>query len=662
MLFNEIQIHNLTLKNRIVMPAITLNYAPAGKVNQRIIDFYRERARGEAGLIMIGGAAVEESGAIGGIISIHQDDLIPGHSKLASTIKAAGTRAGLQLFHAGRYSFGFRYGKEVAAPSPLASRLTGHVPKEMSRDDIYEVINSFSAAARRAKQAGYDLIEIIGNSGYLINQFLSPVTNLRTDEYGGSYTNRMRFGLQIVEAVRNQVGPDFPIGVRLGGNDFVTGGNTLKEMSIFARELEKASVNLINVTGGWHESNIPQISSEVPAGAYSYLAHGIKSVVNIPVVASNRINDPQVAEEILATGQADLVSIARGFLADSWWGKKARTGHTRLIRKCIACMNCLNRLFSDQDVLCAVNPQCGREAELPVEPAGDPKKVVVIGAGPAGLEAARVAGMKGHLVSLWEKDNKIGGQWNLAAIPPGKEEFRSLLDYYEAMLDELGVEIKLNTTVTAKMVKSAFPDAVIVATGAEPSRTHINIVGQPRIMNAGNVLEGHPVTGQDIVIIGGGSVGCETALFLAEKGTISADTLKFMILHQSEDPPTIYELLTRSHYNITAVEMSQHIAGDIGKATRWSLMKQIRMRGISIKTGYRVVEINPDGVKLADNSGEVTDLKASTVIMAAGSEPNNHLYQELKDELPEIHLIGDAVNPGQVMAAIHQAFTVARQI
>lgn len=662
MLFNEIQIKNLTLKNRIVMPAITLNYAPDGKVNQRLIDLYRERARGGAGLIMVGGAAVEESGVGGGFISIHHDDFIEGHSKLTLAIKESGSRAGLQLFHAGRYSFGFRYGKKVAAPSPLASRLTGHVPEEMSSNDIYEVINSFSEAARRAQQAGYELIEVIGSAGYLISQFLSPLTNVRTDEYGGSYANRMRFGLQIIEAVRNQVGPDFPISVRLGGNDFVSGGNTLAEMAEFARELEKASVNLINVTGGWHESNIPQISAEVPVGAYSYLAHGIKSAVNIPVVASNRINDPHVAEEILSTGQADLVSIARGLLADPWWGMKAKTGQTRLIRKCIACMNCLDRLFSGQDVLCAINPQCGRESEMAITPASDPKKVVVIGAGPAGLEAARVAAMKGHLVSLWEKEDKIGGQWNLAAMPPGKEAFHSLLDYYQAILDEFEVEIKLNTTATANMVKSAFPDAVIVATGAHPFQPEIAITGQPLVISAEDVLKGQPISGPDIVIIGGGSVGCETALFLAEKGTINADTLKFMILHQSEDPKTIYDLLTRSHYRVKVVEMSKHVASDMGKATRWALIKQIRMRGISIKSRYKVVEISPTGVKIMNDAGEMSDLKANTVVLATGSQASNRLYLELKDALPEVHLVGDAINPGQVMTAIHQAFAIARQI
>jgi 2,4-dienoyl-CoA reductase (NADPH2) len=540
--------------------------------------------------------------------------------------------------------------------------LTGYVPKEMSSSDISQVINSFGEAARRAKQAGYELIEVIGSTGYLISQFLSPLTNLRTDEYGGSYTNRMRFGLKVIEAVRSQVGPDFPISVRLGGSDFVSGGNTLKEIAEFARELEKASVNLINITGGWHESTIPQISHEVPVGAYSYLAHGIKSAVNIPVAASNRINDPQVAEEIISTGQADLVSVARGFLADPSWGNKAQAGETTLIRKCIACMNCLDRLFSGQDVLCAINPQCGRETEMTITPANDPKKVVVIGAGPAGLEAARVAAEKGHMVSLWEKEDKIGGQWNLAAIPPGKEEFRSLLDYYQAVLEELDVDIKLNTTATADTVKSVFPDAVIVATGAQPSPAEITIVGQPLVMGAEDVLKGQPVVGPDIVIIGGGTVGCETAVFLAEKGTVNAAALKFMILHHSEEPQTIYDLLTRSHYSVKVVETSKHVAGDMGKATRWALMKQIRMRGIEIITGCKVDEINSLGIKMINNAGEVTDLKADTVVVAAGSHPNNHLYQELKNDLPEVYLTGDAVNPGHLMAAIHQAFAIARQI
>jgi 2,4-dienoyl-CoA reductase (NADPH2) len=660
-LFSQVKIKNLTLKNRIVMPAITLNYDPAGSVTQRMIDLYRERARGGAGLIMIGGAAVDADGVAGGFISIHDDQLIEGHRKLVTEVKRAGARVGLQLIHTGRYSFGFRDGKDVVAPSPLASRLTGFTPREMTTDDIRRVVDCFGQAALRAVQAGYDLVEIIASAGYLISQFLSPVTNQRTDEYGGSYAHRMRFGLEVIRTVRDRVGPDFPLSVRLGGNDFMTGGNTMEEIVQFAAELEKASVDLINVTGGWHESYVPQISSEVPAGGYSYLAQQVKSAVNLPVAASNRINDPQIAEEILSLGHADLVSVGRGFLADPDWANKAQSDPAS-IRKCIACGTCLDHLFSGQAVVCAINPQCGREREMAIVPANDPKKVIIIGAGPAGLEAARVAALKGHLVSLWEKSDTIGGQWNLAAKAPGKEEFCSLLIYYHTVLNDLGVEIKFNTTATSAKVKSAFPDAVIVATGAKPYCLDLVIKGDPPIIDATEVLKGHPVTGPDIVIIGAGSVGCETAVYLAEKGTISADVVKFMMLHQSETPETIYKLLTQGYYNIKVVEMTKHAASDMGKATRWALLKQMNIRGIKTIFQAKVIEINPSGVKVVSHTGEESELHADTVIMAAGSQSNNDLYQHLLGEVPEIHLIGDAVAPGRVMKAIYQAFEVALRV
>lgn len=661
MLFNEIMIKNLKLKNRIIMPAISLNYAPDGHINQRIIDFYTERACGGAGLIILGGAAIEESNSGGGLISIHSDEFIDGHSKVVKAVKDNGARVGLQLFHAGRYSFGFLLGKDVTAPSPVTSRLTGHKPREMNREDILRVIEYFGDAAVRARRAGYDLVEVIASAGYLISQFLSPVTNHRNDEYGGTLENRMRFGLQVIENIRTKAGGDFPLSVRLGGSDFIPGGVSAEEIDIFASELEKASVDLVNVTGGWHESYTPQIMSEVPRGAYAYLAARIKKKLNIPVAASNRINDSRMAEEILANHQADLVSIARGFLADPHWAEKTRWNDPRL-RKCIACMSCLDRLFSGSDVLCAINPQCGKEKENAIKPAGDPNKVVIIGAGPAGLEAARVAGLKGHLVSLWETSDKIGGQWNLACAAPGKQEFASLLDYYTQALADLDVEINLNTTATVPMIRKIFPDAVILATGAQPYEPEMPVNGKPFIVNAHEVLNGTPVSGPDIVLIGGGSVGCETALFLAAKGTIDADTLKFLMLHEAEDIATLKALITRGSYRIHLIETGPHLAPDIGKSTRWALMKHLNLMGVNIYTGYKVTEINTDGIMAVNNNGAALELKADTVVMATGSKPVAALYQALKDYELKTFLVGDATGSGKVLNAIHQAFTVANSI
>lgn len=660
MLFEPIMVGGLSLKNRVVMAAINLGYAHQGEVNQRIIDFYQKRAQGGAGLIMVGGAAVDAAGASGGLISIHDDSLLPGHRILSSSIKAAGSRAGVQLFHAGRYSFGFLEGKAVVAPSSLASKLTGFTPRELTVTDIDKIVDCFARAAGRAKEAGYELVEVIMSAGYLVNQFLSPLTNQRRDKYGGSVENRRRFPLQVIAAMRNQVGPDFPIAVRLGGSDLMPGGNGWQEMSAFAKELERASVDLINVTGGWHEAPVPQLQAEVPAGNYTYLAAKVKELVKIPVVASNRINNPALAEEILQYGQADLITIARGFVADPEWAVKARQKPER-IRKCIACMNCLDELFAGGGIGCAVNPQCGRE-ELEITTTSQPKKILIVGSGPAGLEAARVAALKGHQVVVWEKQERVGGQWNIALVPPGKQEFQSLLDFYQQELTALKVEIVLRHTATPENVKAAGFDVVVLATGASPRELTFVPDENSRVVNAWDVLNGHPVQGPDIVVVGGGSVGCETALFLADKGTLSAESLKFMMLNGAENIDTILGLLTRGSYRVKLVEMGDNLAADMVRSPRWTVLRHLRALGVESLTRTRVSAIAPGHVKVVTADNEEQQLKADTVVLALGSASDDRLYDELKSQLDEVYLIGDATSPSRLVNATRQAFDLARQM
>ena len=659
MLFEPIKINRVTLKNRIVIPAITMGFSADGQVTDRLIQLYQQRAQGGAGLIMIGGVAVQASGVYGGFLSIHNDDYIAGHEELTRHIHDAGSRAGIQLFHSGGYSSGFLTGQEVIAPSAVPSGLTGHTPREMTVEDIEQCIADFGEAAIRGKKAGYDLVEVINSAGYLINQFLSPQTNKRTDQYGGSFANRMRFGLEVIRNIRFRLGPDFAIAVRLGGSDFVTGGNTWKEMGLYARELEQSGVDLFNVTGGWHESKIPQIQSDVPRGAYAYLAAKIKAQVQVPVVASNRINDPVIAQEILENSQADLVSVARGFLADAEWGIKARGKGN--IRRCIACMACLSRLFQNQPLLCAINPQCGYEEERVLEKTDYPRKLLIIGAGPAGLEAARVAALRGHKVTVWEKEAFIGGQWNLAAIPPGKGEFASLLDYYQVELARLKVNLCLNHSADIQKTAAENPDAIIVATGAIPVSPDFSYSPDMEIVDAWDVLQGHKLRGPRITIIGGGSTGTETALFLAEKGAIDMETLRFLVLHQVEDLDTIQDLLTRGTYQVNIVEMKKSLAQDMSKAVRWLALKQIRSMGITPYLGFQVRSITGDSVVVVKDGLEEI-IPSDTVVMALGSQANDRLYRELKSLVPEVYLIGDAAGPGRVLEAIHQAFEIASRI
>lgn len=658
MLFEPIQIRQLTVKNRIVMPGFHLNYAQNGAITERLINFYRARAKGGAGLIMVGGAAVQASGVFAGWISLHEDGLIPGHQDLTAAVKSAGARIGLQLLHQGRYSAGFTENQDVAAPSAVRSRLTGFVPRELTRDQINQVVLDFGMAARRAREAGYDLVEISGSAGYLINQFLSPLTNLREDEYGGSLKNRMRFGLEVIREVRRQVRIDYPLSVRLGGQDYLTGGVTWPEMQLFAEQLEKVGVDLFNVTGGWHETAVPQLNGAVPAGAFAYLAGKIKSRVGVPVVASNRIASPQVAESILQEGKADLVSVARGLLADPEWPAKVQSG-MKPIRKCIACMLCLDQIFQRKPVICAVNPACGCEQDEIIA-ATDKKRMLVIGAGPAGLEAACTLAARGHQVTVWEQRDVIGGQWTLAAMPPGKSDFLALLEYYEKMLAQLGVDLVLKRFAAKEDVLAFAADAVIIATGARPLSELPFPCQNAQVLHAWEVLAGKPVKGPEILVIGGGAVGCETALYLAEKGALDADTARFMLIHEVEPVEEIRRLLLSGSYKVTIVEQQKGLARDMNNASRWLLIKNLNLFGVGILDQTLVEQVKEDGVILRQQETRRT-IKADTVVVATGAAAVNELYQSLAGEI-RVYLLGDAQQPGKVHDAIHSAHHLAASL
>lgn len=654
MLFEPISIHSLEVRNRIVMPGFHLNFAREGAINEKLVNFYEARSKGGTGLIMVGGAAIEPNGVFAGWISIHDNSLIAGHQRLTAAVKSHGAKIGLQLVQQGRYSAGFHEGKDVFAPSAVRSRTTGFVPREMSVGEIHKIIADFGAAARRAREAGYDLVEISVSAGYLINQFLSPLTNLRQDDYGGSPKNRMRFGLEVIAEVRRQVGADYPVSVRLGGQDFMPGGTTWKEAQEFAEELEKIGVDLFNVTGGWHETSVPQLNGEVPKGAFCYLADKIKSRVSVPVAASNRISSAQVAEQILLSGQADMVSVARGILADPQWAQKAQQGGT--VRKCIACMLCLGQIFKRQPVICSVNPLCGKE-DQPLPAAEDKKRILVVGAGPAGLEAASTLAERGHQVDLWEKQQTIGGQWRIAAVPPGKEDFLPLLDYYEQRLKEAGVNLQLGKTATPEEVLKWEADAVIIASGAVPETYLPFSCEDAEVVQAWDVLAGQAVKGPRIVIVGGGSVGCETALYLAQKGTLDADQARFLLIHQVESAEEIRRLLLNGSYHLTIVEQQKNIARDMNNATRWLMLKNLDMFGVKVCNLSTVEQVTAQGVVLKSEQG-VQTIAADTVVMALGSRADNALYQDLAGR-PGVYLVGDALQPGKVHEAIHSAYQLA---
>ncbi|HOB12185.1 MAG TPA: NAD(P)/FAD-dependent oxidoreductase [Syntrophomonadaceae bacterium] len=659
MLFEPLQIKNLILPNRIIMSALDLAYCPDGQVNSRLINFYEQRARGGAGLIMIGGTAIVPEGVYGGFVSIHDDTYIEGHRQLTQRVKQHGARIGVQLFHSGAYSLGFKDGHEVVAPSPVPSGLTGQIPRELTTEEIQQLIRSYGQAAVRAQKAGYEVIEIISSAGYLINQFLSPLTNQRRDQYGGSLENRMRFGLEVAAEIRRQVGPDMVLSVRLSGSDFVPGSNTWREAGIFARELQQVSIDLINITGGWHQSRVPQIQAEVPRGNYVYLARKIKEQVSIPVAIGNRINNPALAGAILQRGQADLISVARGFLADDQWAAKAKNGQAHQIRKCIACMTCLDGAFLEKadlpGVSCAINAQAGFEETRQLKTPRQKYRVLVIGAGPAGLEAARVAALQGHQVVLWEKQDYMGGQWRLASIPPGKEEFFSLIDYYQEILPALGVQIKTGINADAKAVAAENPQVILVATGAQPAFPPLPTETGAPVMQAWQVLAGEPVVGQRIAVVGGGATGCETALYLAEQGTLSAESLHFMMRHQAEQIEVLQDLLNHGIYKVSLIEMGKGLARDMARGMRWPTLKHLRTLGVDIHEETRVKVLRTGGVEV-EKDGQTALIPADTIVLATGSVPCNGLYQELSQRFANVHLLGDAARPGKLIDAIHGAF------
>jgi 2,4-dienoyl-CoA reductase (NADPH2) len=475
-LFSPITIQNMELKNRIVMTAMHLGYTPQGDVTDQLVNFYAERARGGVGLAIVGGCPIDEFGGMIGMIALYDDRFIPGLTRLTDAVKDHDCKIAAQLYQAGRYTHSVMIGgqKPISA-SAVRSRLTGETPRALELEEIPGVQNKFAEAAVRAREAGFDAVEILGSAGYLISQFLSPITNLREDEYGGSSENRMRFGIETILKVRKALGPDYPILLRIAGNDFMEGSNTNHEAKQFAAEAEKAGIDLFNVTGGWHETRVPQLTMGVPRKAYVYLARGIRSAVSAPVISSNRINDPKTAEEVLQSGGADLVTMARGLLADPDLPNKARSGKSRLIYHCVACnQGCFDSIFQGRPATCMVNPRAGREAELKIKPAPKSRKILVVGGGPAGMTVACTVKDRGHHVVLMEKSDRLGGQILLNHSIPGRDELETAaIDLIHNLRDK-GVETVLEKAATPAIIRQMAPDVVVLAAGAKIKKEKIS--------------------------------------------------------------------------------------------------------------------------------------------------------------------------------------------
>lgn len=668
------------------MPAMHLGMANNFQVTDQIVDFYTERAKGGAGMISVGYATIDEMSGNSLNIGAHKDEFIEGLSRLASAIKDNGARSCVQLNHSGRYNMSFFLnGEKPVAPSAIASNLTREVPRELTIEDIKIIIKSFADAALRVKKAGFDAVEVLSGTGYLISEFLSTITNKRTDEYGGSFENRIRFGIEVMLSIRQAVGEEFPIIVRMNGNDFMRDGQGREELKKYAAALEEqAGVDALCINVGWHEARVPQITAAVPRGAFGYLARGIRDVVKIPVIASHRINDPAVAREMIADGLCDMVAMGRSLIADPYLPEKAKTGREEEIIHCIACaQGCFDNLFKLKHVECLCNPKAGYEKTRAVVQADNPKKVMVIGGGAAGMNAAMALADRGHRVSLYESSGKLGGQLYLAAAPPGREEFAELAKNLETQVRIRNIDLHMNTSVDIELIKREKPDHIILATGARPMTPpipgidksyveqayipgndqlcHLTLVELSRVVQAWDVLQNKVYTGENVVVVGGGAVGVETALFLAEKGTLSGDALKFLLVNNAETPETLYKMATQGTKKITIVEMLDKAGREFGKSTRWGMLQDMERVGINVKLKSRALEITRDGIIIETPSGN-EEILADTIVIATGSVSNNSLVPEIEKLNIPCDTIGDAKSIGMAFDAVHQGLMAALNI
>jgi len=661
--FTPIRLRALTLPNRIMMGSMHVGLEKLeGGINQ-LASFYAERARGEAGLIVTGGIAVCPEGGMGeAYCNIYRDEDVERLRPIPEAVHQAGGRIALQLFHAGRYAYKEATGLTPVAPSPLQAPINRTAPRELSPDEIELTIEAFVKGALRAKAAGFDGVEIMGSEGYLVNQFLSPVTNIRTDEWGGDFERRARFGVEVAKRIRQAVGEDYPVIFRMSGLDIIPNSTTPEETLRFAQLLEEAGVDALNIGIGWHESQVPTISMMVPRGSYVWVARQVKQAVRIPVIASNRINDLRLAEEILHDGQCDLVSMARPFLADAYLVQKSKQGEFDRVNTCIACNQaCLDHIFAGVPASCLVNPLAGRETELALSPAEVKKRVAVIGAGPAGLEAARVLAERGHQVTLFEKQTSIGGQLNFARQVPGKNEFDETLRYYQTELQRLHVEIRLGKGANAEELIAEGFEAVVIATGVIPRRPEIPGIDLPHVVSYTQVFRKEVKVGQRVVLIGAGGIACDLSHLLVHNHAMPAQTNRYLLEQSLLDAKSLVQL-NHSGRKITMLRRGKHVGTGLGKTTRWAVLATLKRQGVEMKTEIEYKEIIPEGVMVWEK-GEERFIPADTVIIAAGAKPDNRLYEELVGKLP-VHLIGGAKEAGELDAkrAILEGTLIGREI
>jgi len=647
------------------MPAMHLGLANDGFITNKLTNFYAERAKGGAGLLVVGGCYVDiYAKGLPSMIAIDDDKYLPKLTEFTKAVHDAreDVKICCQLYHGGAYAFPQIIGRQPIAPSAVYSKFSKTTPKEMTLEDIKREQQAFVDATIRAKKAGFDAVEICANAGYLMDQFISPKTNKRNDQYGGSLENRLRFPIETIKLMKSNV-PDFVIGYRISGDDFVPGSNTYKEKAIIAEELGKY-LDYFNVTGGWHETKTPQLTMDVPEGCYTYLAENIKNHVSIPIFSSNRINTPELAEQVLMAGKANAICIGRGLIADPYLPMKAKKGELRDIMNCIACnQGCFDNVFRMMPVTCLRNARAGNEARTELKPLKEKKKVMVIGSGPGGLEAARVAAIRGHEVHIFEKEDKIGGLLNIIWIPPGRNEFKRMIENYTYWIQKHGIHLHLQQEISIEKVKEFNPDVVFIATGSKPTKPPIKGIDRKNVYWANDVFTGDAPVGKNNVVIGGGATGIELAIFLTKYGALSIEAFDFLTLYKALETEIALEMLHEGRNQVTVLEMLPKLGSALGKTTKWVLLDKCNALGVNLITGANIQEIGDDYVNYLDAADKEQVINnVDYIYYATGVEPNDSLSKEIKLLDIKVEKIGDARKPQTVLEAVARGYKIGNAI
>jgi len=637
-----------TLKNRVLMGSMHTGLEEAPNGFERMAAYYAERARGDVGLIVTGGVAPNEVGCVApGAAKLNHEVEAEQHRIITEAVHLEGGKIAMQILHAGRYAFH----EDLVSASDIKAPINFFKPRSLEEKEIEEHINDYADCAFLARQAGYDGVEIMGSEGYLINQFIVSKTNNRSDDWGGSFENRIRFPVEIVRSVREKTGSDFIIIYRLSMIDLVKDGSSWEEVVQLAQKIEQAGVTIINTGIGWHEARVPTIATAVPRAAFTWVTAKLKGRVSVPLVTSNRINTPEVAEAVLARGDADMISMARPFLADSDFVKKASEDRADEINTCIGCNQaCLDHIFLGQISSCLVNPRACHETELQYRPTTKKKRIAVVGAGPAGLSCSTVAALRGHAVTLFEQNDKIGGQFNMANQIPGKEEFNETLRYYEKQLEQTGVDIRLNFTATAKHLLEEEFEEVVLATGVVPRKPDIEGIDRPNVLSYVDVLLHKKPVGRRVAVVGAGGIGFDVAQYVTQqKGSTSLDLDEFLkewgVDQAYEYPGGLLPSRPTKPAPEREVYLLQRktskIGESLGKTTGWIHRVTLKQRNVVMINGVTYTRINDRGLHITLKDSPRL-LEVDTVIICAGQEPLRDLQDELENAGMPVHLIGGA--------------------